>query len=182
MSGFHREPPLRSLRSLRDGSRKVCIFQWPEVCTFQWPLTTPPGGRSCFLYFWNASMEDTRKSANTSFPWWSLIFGHRGVSVSLEFRFSKESRPGIDRITKFMKENPIDASPEGADKYLMQIRWGSYFIVYEHALMTDEELSATPVSKTAEVTLRRMAAFLDRDFRRIETYLRCLAFDPALPA
>ena len=149
---------------------------------FQTRKNTPPGGRWFFLYFWNASTEDTRKSANTSFPGWSLTLGHREVSVSLEFRLSKESRPGIDRITKFMKENPIDASPEGADKYPMRIRWGSYFIVYDHALMTDQELSATPVSKTAEVTLRRMAAFLEQDFTRIETYLRCLAFDPALPA
>ena len=29
MSRFHREPPLRSLRSLRAGSPKVCTFQWP---------------------------------------------------------------------------------------------------------------------------------------------------------
>ena len=39
MSGLHREPPLWSLRSLRGGSRKVCIFQWPQVCIFRWPLT-----------------------------------------------------------------------------------------------------------------------------------------------
>ena len=39
MSGLTREPPLRSLCSLRVSSRKVCTFQWPEVCTFRWPLT-----------------------------------------------------------------------------------------------------------------------------------------------
>ena len=31
------------LRSLRGGSRKVCIFQWPEVRHFQWPLTLRRG-------------------------------------------------------------------------------------------------------------------------------------------
>ena len=51
-------------------------------------------------------------------------------------------------------------------------------IVYRHWLMTDDELSAIPVSEIEDVALRKIAVFLDRDFRRIETYLKCMAFDP----
>lgn len=88
----------------------------------------------------------------------------------------------LDRITTFMNENPIDASKEGARKYPMRIRWSTYFFVYDHSLMTDEKLTATPLAETEDVTLRRMAAFLDEDFKRIETYLKGLAFDPGVPA
>ena len=46
MSRLHREPPLRSLRG---GSRKVCIFKWPEVCIFRWPLTVNRRGSAAGL-------------------------------------------------------------------------------------------------------------------------------------
>ena len=48
--------------------------------------------------------------------------------------------------------------------------------------MTAEELSATPAAEIEDVTLSKMSGFLDVDFRRIETYLKCMAFDPAVPA
>ncbi len=149
---------------------------------FRTRTNTPSGDQWFFLYFWNASMEETRKSLNV-WPRWSITFGHCGVSLSLELdRRTKEEKPVVDRITKFMKENPIDASLEGGKKYPMEIRWAVYFIVYDQPLMTDEELSATPLSEVEDVTLRRMAAFLNLDFIRIETYLKCMAFDPAVPA
>ena len=145
---------------------------------------TPAGGHWCFLYFRSNSTDETRKSL--VLPWWqarwSISFGRREVTLSLEFdltsKEAKATRPVVDRITRFMKDNPIDTSPEGRAKYSMDVRWG-YLIAYEHPLMTDEELVATPAAEIEDVTLRKLAAFLDRDFRRIETYLQCLAFDPA---
>ena len=63
----------------------------------------------------------------------------------------------------------------------MDVRWTNYLIAYEHPLMTDEELVATPTAEIEDVTLRKLEEFLDGDFKRIETYLKCLAFDPAVP-
>jgi len=60
----------------------------------------------------------------------------------------------------------------------MDIHWGGHLVVYRHRLMTDDELSAIAVSEIEDVALRKMAAYLDRDFRLIETYLKCMAFDP----
>ena len=54
-------------------------------------------------------------------------------------------------------------------------------MVYKHSLMTDVDLSATPTSEIKDATLRRMECFLDEDYSRIETYLQCMAFEPAVP-
>ena len=62
----------------------------------------------------------------------------------------------------------------------MEVR--TYLIAYKHTLVTDEELVATPAAEIEDVTLRKLAEFLDLDFTRIETYLKCMAFDPAVPA
>ncbi len=149
---------------------------------FQTRRNTPPGGRWFFLYFWNASMEEARKSLNL--PWqprWVIAFHRREVLLQLQLDPSKEEAAGpvVDRITRFMKENPIDAFSERRNRYPMDVPWTGCLMVYKHPLMTDEVLSTTPVAEIQAVTLRRMSAFLERDFRRIETYLKCLAFDPA---
>ena len=141
---------------------------------------TPQGYQWFYLYLSNASMEATRESLGT--PWlprWSIILGHREVLLQLQFNPpEKEMKPVVDRIAEFMNKNPIDPSPERRERYPMDIRWGGHLVVYRHRLMTDDELSAIPVSEIEDVALREMAAFLDRDFRRIETYLKCMAFDP----
>ncbi len=53
-------------------------------------------------------------------------------------------------------------------------------MVYKHLLMTDADLSATPTSEIKDATLRRVESFLDEDYRRIENYLQCMAFDPGV--
>lgn len=152
---------------------------------FQAWTNTPHGQPWLFLYFSNESMEETRRSL--SLPWsprWVIFLSYQEVLLYLQFDPpKKEIGPVVDRIAEFMKENPIDASPERVARYPMDFIWGEgRFIVYKHSLVTDEDLSAIPASKIEDVTLRKMEAFLDQDFRRIETYLKCLAFDPAVPA
>ena len=143
-------------------------------------------GGGGFLYFRNRHTDATRESLNL--PWWqarwTVGFAPRWVNLSLEFALTgKEASatlPVVDRITRFMKDNPINASPEGRNKYPMEVR--TYLIAYKHTLVTDEELVATPAAEIEDVTLRKLAEFLDLDFTRIETYLKCMAFDPAVPA
>ncbi len=139
-------------------------------------------GRGGFLYFRNLATDKTRESLNL--PWWqgrwTMGFAPRWVNLSLEFGLGKGTRPVVDRIARFMKDNPIDTSPEGRAKYPVKHRSG-HLIAYAHTLVTDEELMATPAAEIENVALEKMTAFLDLDFTRVETYLKCLAFDPAVP-
>ena len=174
VSDFRQEP-----RRLRSAVHRLLKRRGFRAWT-----NTPPGHPWFFLYFSNESMEETRKSLKL--PWcprWVIFLSYQEVLLYLQFDPpKKEIGPIVDRVTEFMKENPIDASPEGVERYPMDFIWGGgRFIVYKHRLMTDEDLSATPASEIEDVTLRKMEAFLDLDFRRIETYLKCMAFDPAVP-
>ena len=82
-----------------------------------------------------------------------------------------------------MKQHPIDTSRERKGRYPLEpAPWAAgCFLVYKHRLMTDAELSATPTSEIKDATLQRVESFLDEDYRRIETYLQCMAFEPAVP-
>ena len=149
---------------------------------FRTRTAAPAAYAHYYLYFLNAGMEEARELLNV--PWqprWSILFSHRDVLLQLHFDPPrKEATATVDRITGFMKDNPIDASAEGRGRYPMDVRWGGCFIVYQHSAVTDDDLSTTPVSDVKDLTLRRIGAFLDEDYRRIETYLKCMAFDPAV--
>ena len=138
-----------------------------------------------FLYFSNASMEDRRKSLGFSwYPRWVLTFKHHEVSLQLQIDPPKKERgPAVDRIMDFMKQHPIDTSRERRGRYpLGPAPWAAgCFLVYEHPLMTEAELSTTPTSELSDATLRKLECFLEEDYCRIETYLQCMAFDPAVP-
>ena len=146
--------------------------------------STSSAYQTYYLYFSNAGMEETRKSLGLSWhPRWSIIFGHREVLLQLQIDPPKnEWGPAVNRIIEFMKQHPIDTSRERRERYpLGPAPWGAAcFMVYRHLLMTDADLSATPTSEIKDATLRRVESFLDEDYRRIETYLQCMAFDPAV--
>ena len=130
-------------------------------------------------------MEETRKSLGLSWhPRWSIVFGRREVLLQLQIDPpKKEWGPAVDRTIDFMKHHPIDASQGRRGRYpLDRASWSvGCFLVYKHPLMTDADLSATPTAEITDATLRRVKSFLDEDYRRIETYLQCMAFDPAVP-
>ncbi len=130
-------------------------------------------------------MEETRKSLGFSswYPRWVIIFSHREVLLQLQIDPpKKEWGPAVDRTTEFMKQYPIDTFRERRGRYPLDSPWAGCFMVYKHLLMTDADLSATPTSEIKDATLRRVESFLAEDYRRIETYLHCMAFDPAVPA
>ena len=138
-----------------------------------------------FLYFSNARMDETRKSLGFSwYPRWVITFSHREVLLQLQIDPPKKERgPAVDRIVDFMKQHPIDTSRERRERYpLGPAPWAAgCFLVYEHPLMTEADLSDTPTSEIRDATLRKLQCFLEEDYCRIETYLQCMAFDPAVP-
>ena len=173
VSDFRQKP-----RQLRSDVRAFL-----QARGFRTWTNTASAYQTYYLYFSNASMEETRKSLG--FPWyprWAIIFSHREVLLQLQIDPpKKEAGPAVDRITGFMKQHPIDASRERRGRYPLGDPWPGCFMVYKHSLMTDVDLSATPTSEIKDATLRRMECFLDEDYSRIETYLQCMAFAPAVP-
>ena len=147
--------------------------------------STSSAYQSYYLYFSNAGMDETRKSLGLSwYPRWSIVFGRREVLLQLQIDPPKKDwSPAVDRTIDFMKQHPIDASQGRSGRYpLDRASWSAgCFLVYKHPLMTDADLSATLTSEIRDATLRRVESFLDEDYRRIETYLQCMAFDPAVP-
>ena len=172
--GDFRQEPKRLRSAIRRLLKRRRFRAWTN---------TPTGQPWFFLYFSNENMDETRRSLNVpGYPRWVVFLSRRQVLLYLQFDASKTGMPAVERIIGFMQENPIDASPEAQERYPMDIRWGGRFVVYKYRLMTSEELAATPASEIEGITLGKMAAFLDSDFKRIETYFACLAFDPAVPA
>ena len=119
---------------------------------------------------------------------WAIIFSRREVFVQLQFcNLDKNTKPVVDRITEFMRGTPVDSSGLGKVRYPMEIPWAGCFHVYKHFLFTDEDLSDMSTSTIRRQALQKMKRFLDGDenrvgdYRRIEDYFKCLAFDPRSP-
>ena len=138
-----------------------------------------------YLYFTNALMDETRKKLGFSwYPRWAIIFSRGEVLLRLQIDPPKKERgPAVDRIVNFMKQHPIETSQDREGRYpLGPAPWAaSCFLVYQHYLITEADVSDTPTSEIRDATLRKVKCFLEEDYCRIETYLQCLAFDPAVP-
>ena len=137
-----------------------------------------------YLYFSNEDMDATRKLLGVEWRLrWSIIFGHREVKLQLQIdlpRKSKRAARAAARIMEFMREIPVDVLD--SERYPLDALWTGCFVIYIHPLLTEEDLVATPVSDIKEKAIRGMEDFLAGDFRRIETYFKCLAFDPRVSA
>ena len=184
--GKYRKTVERLVRDLRQKPRQLRsdVQTFLRAEGFRVWTNTPPSQLWYFLYFDNASMEETRQSllGVRWYPRWVITFGHREVLVQLQIDPpKKEAGPAVDRITEFMKKHPIDTPPERRGRYPRDNQSPGCFMVYKHQLMTDDDLSATPMAEIKDATLRKVKGFLDEDFSRIETYLQCMAFDPAVP-
>ena len=142
-----------------------------------------------YLYFTNAAMDMATRALGVygSFQW-AIIFSRREVFVQLQFcNLDKNTKPVVDRITEFMRGTPVESSGLGKVRYPMEIPWAGCFHVYKHCLFTDEDLSDMSTSTIRRQALQKMKRFLDGDenrvgdYRRIEDYFKCLAFDPRSP-
>ena len=130
-----------------------------------------------WLYFSNASMDAINEKLNVEGPLdWTVNFTYRRVELGLYFPWKNkinDKRPVLDRLQEFMVDNPIDR--QRTERYPLEGR--QWFCVYRHPVMTDAELAATHLSKLKAETLERMEHFFAGDYRTIEGYLKCLAFD-----
>ncbi len=173
VSDFRQEP-----KRLRSEVRKFLNRD------FRTWTNTPASYAWYYLYFSNEDMDATRKLLGVEWRLrWSIIFGHREVKLQLQIdlpRKSKRAARAAARIMEFMREIPVDVLD--SERYPLDALWTGCFVIYIHPLLTEEDLVATPVSDIKEKAIRGMEDFLAGDFRRIETYFKCLAFDPRVSA
>ena len=113
---------------------------------------------------------------------WALTFSHTEVTLKFYFPGWSNRAPKVAvrrKIIDFLKETPIDKA-KASDKYPMKSDNLSYFYVYENRLLDRECL----LDKTHEESVKAVCDKLDdvfasgSDYERIETYFRCLAFNP----
>lgn len=142
-----------------------------------------------YLYFSNAVIDRATKALGVydSFQW-AVIFTRREMFVQLQFcKLDKNTKPVVERVKEFMRGIPVDRSSLGKGRYPMEIPWAGCFHIYKHFLFTDDDLSDRSISTIRREALQKMERFLDGDenrvgdYRRIEDYFRCLAFDPRSP-
>ena len=113
---------------------------------------------------------------------WSIGFSLGGVTLTLS------SPPWIKGTAKknvidFMKENPIERwlPPGEAGRYLMKNpdKEYGYLTVYRNNLLDSRNLADLSFPESTELLRKKLDEFFAQgsDHDRIETYLRCLAFD-----
>ena len=114
---------------------------------------------------------------------WSIGFSPGGVTVTLKFpsRFKAAAK---DNVIRFMQENPIERwlPPGEADRYLtesMDKEFGN-LIAYRNNLLDSKNLAGLSFRESTELLRKKLDEFFARgsDYDRIETWFRCLAFDP----
>ncbi len=113
---------------------------------------------------------------------WSIGFSLGGVTLALS------SPPWIkgtakENVIHFMKENPIERwlPPGEAGRYLMKNpdKEYGYLTVYRDNLLDSRNLADLSFPESTELLRKKLDEFFAQgsDYDRIETYLRCLAFD-----
>ncbi len=144
--------------------------------------TTRTGRGSARWLTWE-SREGVRILKSAGSLNWSIGFSPGGVTVSLSFP------PWIkgtvkDNVIRFMKENPIERwlPPGEADRYLtgnMDEEYG-YLAAYSNRLLDSGDLAGLSFRESTELLRVKLDEFFAQgsDYDRIETFLRCLAFDP----
>ena len=144
--------------------------------------TTRTGRGSARWLIWESS-EGVRALKSGGSLNWSIEFSPGGVTVSLTFP------PWIkgaakENVIRFMKENPIERwlPPNEAGRYLMEDpeeEYG-YLAAYRNHLLDSGDLAGLSFRESTELLREKLDEFFapGSDYDRIETYLRCLAFDP----
>lgn len=106
--------------------------------------------------------------------WWWFSFESRNVTVELGTERNPKN-PKMQAIWSFLQDTPID--PGRLERYPMENG-----VMYRHNLLKGDELSGS-FEKTVKLLHDRLDEFFgpDGDYKRIERYFRCLAFDPRGP-
>ena len=164
---FGREPRrlMTSIRSFLNATRKIEARPAPNKYG------------TAFWLHWR--MDDVAKALGIEWRLkWELESSYRKVSVSLYFDLDRKTRPVIKRIENFMKDKLIAMKDQLIAKDKLIWEWHSnYVYVYRHLLM-DEEMLSRPFEDVDQTVREKLKEFLDSDYRTIQDYFKCLAFDP----
>ena len=100
---------------------------------------------------------------------WEIALSHRRVCANLYFELNSKTRPVIERIEKFMREEHV-----ATDKLVWE--WQeNYVYVYRHPLV-DEEVLSGPFEEVERTTRERVNAFLEAEYKTVQGYFKCLIF------
>ena len=83
----------------------------------------------------------------------------------------------MDRLKRFMQATPINRHKP--DEYPMRDSGYGWYRVYDHEILSREELSDMSGHEVMDEVIRWLVDFMDSDdseYRRIDDYFRCLAF------
>ena len=126
------------------------------------------------------------KALTVKQPWaWAIISGRKRVenrtwSTSVRGRIaihsSKKHEDDWRRLAAMLEDdaawNACSESPAGAILGTVEL---------VDCVEESDDYSFTTTSEIRDATLRKLKCFLEEDHSRIETYLQCMAFDPAVP-
>ena len=110
---------------------------------------------------------------------WYMAFSHHSVEMSFSlYSQSSEERSFVDRLKDFMEKTPINRQkPDGYSVWDAGYGWET---VYRKEILSNEELVEMSAPEVTEKVIRRLGDFMDSDdteYRRIDDYFQCLAFE-----
>lgn len=137
-----------------------------------------------WLTWTDQNLADTSQSlvGNEDSLHWGMTFTYHGVRVSFylyEGQEGREEHSPLDRLKKFMHATPINRLDPG--KYPMKGDAFGWYRIYRQELLSNAELVDMAASESQDEVLRRLKDFMGSDeseYRRIDDYLKCLAFRP----
>ena len=150
-------------------------------------------GRGCKLHFTHNAMQGVywlnwrdadladvarRLGCGNFFLSWGMEFAHHTVRMRFYLYQTKpEEQEPLDRIKRFMQATPINRRKP--DEYPMRGSGYGWYRVYDHGILSEDELFALSAHEVKDKVIRWLADFMDSDKSeriRIDDYFQCLAF------
>ena len=109
---------------------------------------------------------------------WSI--GFYPGKVTLELTSPPWARKTRDHAIGFMGNNPIEEwhPPGKGARYPMEAGGLGYFCVYKQQLMESRDFAGLTFRESMERLRGKLSFAWDSDYKKIEFYFKCLAFDP----
>ena len=109
---------------------------------------------------------------------WGMTFAHHKVRAGFYLYQTKpEEQDPLDRLKRFMQATPINRHKP--DEYPMVDSAYGWYRVYDHEILSRDELSDMSRPEVKDEVIRWLMDFMDSDdseCRRIDDYFHCLAF------
>lgn len=109
---------------------------------------------------------------------WGMEFAHHTVRMRFYLYQTKaEEQDPLDRLKRFMQATPINRRKP--DEYPMRGSGFGWYRVYDHGILSEDDLSAMSAHEVKDEVIRWLVDFMESDEserRRIDDYFQCLAF------